>query len=132
VKDAKDDLAATSAVLAHCSIAYYSGTDQLNLPLLSIGAVGMVSVVSHLVTPQLVDMITAYDAGDVARARSLHLQLHPVVTGIFRTQGVITTKAALAMLGTPVGPVRLPLVDATDEQRAVLAQDLAAGGVVLP
>jgi 4-hydroxy-tetrahydrodipicolinate synthase len=50
---------------------------------------------------------------------------------MFRTQGVILSKAALALQGTPVGPVRLPLVDATDEQRAVLAQDLAAGGVPL-
>jgi 4-hydroxy-tetrahydrodipicolinate synthase len=132
IKDAKDDLVATSAVMSHCGIAYYSGTDQLNLPLLAIGAVGMVSVVSHVVTPQLVDLVAAYDAGDVARARALHLQLQPVCTGIFRTQGVITVKAALSLLGRPVGPVRLPLVDATAEQRAVLAQDLAAGGVVLP
>lgn len=131
VKDAKDDLGATSAVLAQTDLAYYSGTDQLNLPLLSIGAVGMVSVVSHVVTPQLVEMVRAYDAGDVARARALHLQLQPVYTGMFRTQGVILSKAALALTGAPVGPVRLPLVDATDEQRAVLAQDLTAGGVAL-
>jgi 4-hydroxy-tetrahydrodipicolinate synthase len=132
VKDAKDDLGATSAVLAQSELAYYSGTDQLNLPLLAIGAVGMVSVVSHVVTPQLVEMVRAFEAGEVTRARALHQQLQPVYTGIFRTQGAILVKAALALLGTPVGPVRLPLVDATDEQRAVLAQDLAAGGVLLP
>jgi 4-hydroxy-tetrahydrodipicolinate synthase len=132
VKDAKDDLGATSAVLAQSDLAYYSGTDQLNLPLLAIGAVGMVSVVSHVVTPQLVELVRAFEAGEVSRARALHQQLQPVCTGIFRTQGAILVKAALALLGTPVGPVRLPLVDATDEQRAVLAQDLAAGGVLLP
>ena len=131
VKDAKDDLAATSAVLARTDLAYYCGTDQLNLPLLAIGAVGMVSVISHVVTPALVEMVRAYDTGDVARARELHLRLQPVSTGMFRTQGVILAKAALALLGTPVGPVRLPLVDATDEQRALLADDLAAGGVTL-
>jgi 4-hydroxy-tetrahydrodipicolinate synthase len=131
VKDAKDDLGATSAVLARTDLAYYSGTDQLNLPLLAIGGVGMVSVVSHVVTPQLVELVQAHDAGDVARARELHLQLQPVYTGMFRTQGVILAKAALALTGTPVGPVRLPLVDATDEQRAVLADDLAAAGVPL-
>jgi 4-hydroxy-tetrahydrodipicolinate synthase len=131
VKDAKDDLGATSQVLAETELAYYSGTDQLNLPLLAIGAVGMVSVVSHVVTPQLVEMVRAFDAGDVARAREVHLRLQPVYRGMFRTQGVILAKAALALQGTPVGPVRLPLVDATDEQRAVLAEDLAAGGVPL-
>lgn len=131
VKDAKDDLAATSWLLRETDLAVYSGTDQLNLPLLAIGAAGMVSVVSHVVTPQLVAMVSAHDAGDVARARELHLQLQPVYRGMFRTQGVILTKAALALQGAPVGSVRLPLVDATDEQRAVLAEDLAAGGVPL-
>jgi 4-hydroxy-tetrahydrodipicolinate synthase len=131
VKDAKDDLSATSTVLASTDLAYYSGTDPLNLPLLAIGAVGMVSVISHVVTPQLVEMVQAYDSGDVVRARALHLQLQGVCTGMFRTQGAILTKAALALIGAPVGPVRLPLVDATDEQRAVLAQDLTAAGVAL-
>jgi 4-hydroxy-tetrahydrodipicolinate synthase len=131
VKDAKDDLAATSRLLAQTGLAVYSGTDQLNLPLLAIGAVGMVSVVSHVVTPRLVELVAAFDAGDVIRARELHLGLQPVYRGMFRTQGVILSKAALALQGTPVGPVRLPLVDATDEQRAVLREDLAAGGVAL-
>jgi 4-hydroxy-tetrahydrodipicolinate synthase len=131
VKDAKDDLGATSWLVRETGLAVYSGTDQLNLPLLAVGAVGMVSVVSHVVTPLLVELVAAFDAGDVVRARELHARLQPVYRGMFRTQGVILAKAALALQGTPVGPVRLPLVDATDEQRAVLAEDLAAGGVPL-
>ena len=131
VKDAKDDLGATSWLVRETGLAVYSGTDQLNLPLLAIGGVGMVSVVSHVVTPQLVEMVQAFDAGDVARARELHLRLQPVYRGMFRTQGVILAKAALALQGTPVGPVRLPLVDATEQERAVLAQDLSAAGVAL-
>ena len=131
VKDAKDDLSETSWLLRETGLAVYSGSDQLNLPLLSIGAVGMVSVVSHVVTSTLVAMVQAYDAGDVARARELHLQLQPVYRGMFRTQGVILAKAALALQGSPVGPVRLPLVDATEQERAVLAQDLTAAGVAL-
>ena len=87
--------------------------------MLAIGAVGMVSVVSHVVTPRLVELVQAYDSGDVVRARALHLSLQPVHTGMFRTQGAILSKAALALTGAPVGGVRLPLVDATDEQRAV-------------
>jgi 4-hydroxy-tetrahydrodipicolinate synthase len=50
---------------------------------------------------------------------------------MFRTQGVILAKAALALQGTPVGPVRLPLVDATEQERAVLASDLTTAGVPL-
>jgi 4-hydroxy-tetrahydrodipicolinate synthase len=132
VKDAKDDLAAASEVIARTDLAFYSGTDVLTLPLLSVGAVGVVSVVSHVVTPQLVELIGAYIGGDVARATATHQRLLPVFEGMFRTQGVILAKAALRRLGLPGGPVRLPLVDATDEQIATLRADLGAGGVDLP
>jgi 4-hydroxy-tetrahydrodipicolinate synthase len=63
------------------------------------------------------------------RAREINFSLLPVYTGMFRTQGVILTKAALAMQGLPGGPVRLPLVDATPAQVAQLRIDLAAGRV---
>ena len=130
VKDAKDDVAATAWLLSRCDLAVYSGTDALNLPLLSVGACGFVSVVSHLVTPQLVELVASYNAGDVARARALNAGLQPVYTGLFRTQGVILTKAALRLQGIETGPVRLPLIDATDEQVAVLRADLTAAGVL--
>lgn len=130
VKDAKDDVAATARLLAQTELAVYSGTDALNLPLLAIGAAGFVSVVSHVVTPQLVELLAAYDAGDTVRAQRVNRRLQPVYAGIFRTQGVILTKAALGLLGLPAGPVRLPLVDATPEQVAVLRRDLTEGGVL--
>jgi 4-hydroxy-tetrahydrodipicolinate synthase len=130
LKDAKDDLVATSRLLAECDLAVYSGTDALNLPLLSIGAVGMVSVVSHVVGPRLVELVEAYLAGDVQRAAEVNEDLQPVYAGLFRTQGVILTKAALALLGFPVGGVRLPLVEATAEQVDVLRQDLTAAGLL--
>jgi 4-hydroxy-tetrahydrodipicolinate synthase len=128
-KDAKGDLAAASAVLARSELTYYSGDDVLNLPLLAVGAAGIVSVVAHVATPRLAEMVTAYRSGDVMRARDLHHELLPVFTGIFRTQGVILTKAALNHLGLPAGPVRLPLPDATPEQVTQLCRDLMAGGV---
>jgi 4-hydroxy-tetrahydrodipicolinate synthase len=104
---------------------------MLNLPMLSIGAVGFVSVVSHAVTPQLVELVEAWDAGDVVTARTIHRSLLPVYTGMFRTQGAILAKAALRLHGLPSGPVRPPLVDATEEQITQLKADLAAGGVHL-
>ena len=131
LKDAKNDLAATSLVLAGSELAVYSGDDVLNLPLLALGGVGFVSVVSHVATPQLVELVQAYDAGDVARARAINLRLQPVYVGLFRTQGVILSKAALGLLGFPVGPVRMPLIDATEEQIAVLQQDLTDAGLAL-
>lgn len=129
VKDAKGDLAAASWVLRETDLAWYSGEDMLNLPLLSIGAVGFVSVVGHLVGPRLRSMLEAHLRGDVTEAASLHRSLLPVYTGVFRNQGVILTKAALTQLGLPGGRVRPPLVDATEEELATLVLDLADGGV---
>lgn len=131
VKDAKGDLGASSWVMARSDLAYYSGEDMLNLPLLAVGAVGFVSVVSHVVGLRLRAMLEAHAAGKVERAREIHRELLPVYTGVFRSQGVTTIKAALDMMGLPAGPLRLPLVGASAEQQRVLRADLAAGGVAL-
>ncbi|MCD0486198.1 4-hydroxy-tetrahydrodipicolinate synthase [Streptacidiphilus sp. ASG 303] len=130
-KDAKGDLGAASWAIARSGLAWYSGDDMLNLPLLSVGAVGFVSVVSHLVTPELRAMLDAFLAGDHAKAAAVHQGLLPVFTGMFRTQGVITAKAALGLRGLPAGPLRLPLVGATDAEVEQLRKDLADGGVHL-
>jgi 4-hydroxy-tetrahydrodipicolinate synthase len=131
VKDAKGDLGAVMQTLSRTDLAYYSGEDMLNLPLLAVGAVGVVSVVGHLVGPRLAELITAVESGDLVKARAVNESLLPVYTGVFRTQGVILTKAALRELGLPAGPVRPPLVDATPEQVAQLRADLADGGIHL-
>jgi 4-hydroxy-tetrahydrodipicolinate synthase len=131
VKDAKGDLGAVAWTLARTDLAYYSGEDMLNLPLLALGAVGVVSVVGHLVGPRLAELIAAVESGDLVKARAVNERLLPVYTGVFRTQGTILIKAALRELGLPSGPVRPPLVDATPEQVAQLRHDLAAGGVTL-
>jgi 4-hydroxy-tetrahydrodipicolinate synthase len=132
VKDAKDDPAATSHVLARTDLVYYCGTDMLNLPWLALGAVGFVSVVGHVAGDRLHEMIDAFGAGDVGAARQIHYDLIPVYTGLFRNQGAVMTKAALDLLGQPGGAVRGPLLAATDSERHQLALDLVAGGVKLP
>jgi 4-hydroxy-tetrahydrodipicolinate synthase len=131
VKDAKGDLGAVAWTLARTDLAYYSGEDKLNLPLLALGAVGVVSVVGHLVGPRLAELIAAVESGDLVKARAVNESLLPVYTGIFRSQGTILVKAALRELGLPAGPVRPPLVDATAEEVEQLRADLTAGGVVL-
>ncbi|MBW5422388.1 4-hydroxy-tetrahydrodipicolinate synthase [Streptomyces sp. BG9H] len=130
-KDAKGDLGRASWAIARSDLAWYSGDDMLNLPLLSVGACGFVSVVGHVVTPELRAMLEAHLTGDVQKATEIHQKLLPVFTGMFRTQGVITTKAALALQGRPGGPLRLPMVELTPEETAQLKIDLAAGGVQL-
>lgn len=131
LKDAKGNLAATSDVIARCGIPVYSGDDILNLPFLSIGAVGFVSVCGHTVGNELRAMLDAWFAGDTARALEIHQKLIPVFKGTFRTQGAILTKAAMTLMGLPGGTTRLPLVDATPAQIATLREDLIAGGVQL-
>jgi len=131
LKDAKGNLAATSEVIARCGIPVYSGDDILNLPFLSIGAVGFVSVCGHTVGSELKEMLEAWFAGDTARALEIHQKLIPVFKGTFKTQGAILTKAAMNLMGLPGGTTRLPLVDATPAQIATLREDLIAGGVQL-
>jgi 4-hydroxy-tetrahydrodipicolinate synthase len=131
LKDAKGNLAATSDVIARCGIPVYSGDDILNLPFLSIGAVGFVSVCGHTVGSELKEMLNAWFAGDTARALEIHQKLIPVFKGTFKTQGAILTKAAMNLMGLPGGTTRLPLVDATPAQIATLREDLIAGGVKL-
>ncbi|MGX1886328.1 4-hydroxy-tetrahydrodipicolinate synthase [Streptomyces sp. NPDC055287] len=128
-KDAKGDLGRASWAIAQSGLAWYSGDDMLNLPLLSVGAVGFVSVVGHVVTPELRALLEAHLAGDVRKATEIHQRLLPVYTGMFRTQGVITTKAALTLQGLPGGPLRLPMIELTPDEEAQLKRDLAAGGV---
>jgi len=132
VKDAKDSPGATSRVLAQTDLIYYCGTDMLNLPWLALGAVGFISVVGHVVGDRLHEMIDAFGAGDVTRARQIHYELMPVYTGLFRNQGAVMTKAALDLLGQPGGAVRGPLLAATEAERHQLMVDLTAGGVKLP
>jgi 4-hydroxy-tetrahydrodipicolinate synthase len=131
VKDAKGDFGDLAWARARTDLAFYSGDDMLNLPILAMGGVGVVSVVGHLVGPRLAELIAAVEAGDLPRARAVNDSLLPVCTGIFRTQGAILVKAALNALGLPAGPLRPPLVEATDEQLAQLRIDLADGGVKL-
>jgi len=133
VKDAKGDLYETAKVLAATDLAYYSGEDALNLPLLAIGAVGVVSVVAHVCTQEYVALIRAVDAGDLVEARRINAAVLPVVRGVMtRTQGAIMAKAALELLGViPSRATRPPLVDATDEQVAQLRDDLAEAGIRL-
>jgi 4-hydroxy-tetrahydrodipicolinate synthase len=128
MKDAKLDLEATSWVLARTDLSYYCGHDPWTL--LALGAVGVVGTSTHVVAGPTRELIEAVDAGDLAKARELHERLMPIYSGIFRTQGTILVKAALELLGFPVGPLRLPLVPATSDQVDVLRADLTAAGVL--
>jgi 4-hydroxy-tetrahydrodipicolinate synthase len=129
VKDAKGDLTASARVIAQSELAYYSGDDAMTLPLLSIGAVGVVGTSTHFSAVGTKQLIEAYITGEVATALRLHQQLLPIYTGIFATQGCILVKAGLKLQGRDVGGLRSPLVEATASEVEGLRSALSAAGL---
>jgi 4-hydroxy-tetrahydrodipicolinate synthase len=129
VKDAKSDFGATSRVLAETDLAFYSGNDGDTLPLLAIGAAGVVGTSTHFSGVGTAELIAAFERGDTTTALARHRQLLPIYTGIFRTQGAILVKAGLRLRGIDPGPMRSPQVDATAAEVEQLQQDLAAAGL---
>lgn len=129
VKDAKGDLLAGSEVMASTDLAYYCGDDALNLPWLSVGAVGFVSVIGHLVPDRLLRLLQAFESGAVAEARALHAGLLPVLRAFGRVGGVALGKYGLRLTGLDVGAPRLPLVPPDHDQLAAMAADLAEAGL---
>ncbi|WP_414543521.1 4-hydroxy-tetrahydrodipicolinate synthase [Nostoc sp. CCY0012] len=126
IKEASGNLDQASEIrrLTPQEFQIYSGDDSLTLPLLAIGAKGVVSVASHLVGNQLQQMIQAFSAGKVALASEIHLQLFPLFKALFLTTNPIPVKKALKLQGWEVGSSRLPLgeadSDVSDKLKAVL------------
>ncbi|MCC5948286.1 MAG: 4-hydroxy-tetrahydrodipicolinate synthase [Nitriliruptoraceae bacterium] len=115
VKDAVGNLGKAgdvAAITAEHDFVVWSGADEINLPLLSVGAAGVISVSAHLAGPEIAAMIQAFPT-DPARARALHLRCMPLHRALFVEPSPTPLKAALAARGLPAGPVRLPLVPAT-------------------
>jgi 4-hydroxy-tetrahydrodipicolinate synthase len=117
-----------SALRSLCGdrLAIYSGDDALTLPMLAVGAVGVVSVASHLAGPQISAMIQAFLQGDWATALDLHEQVLPLSKALFCTTNPIPVKAALELCGWPVGAPRLPLLAADAAVKQRLSETLAA------
>ena len=131
VKDARADFLLGTEIIATTGLAYYSGDDPVNLPWLSIGAVGFVSVIGHVVADRLLAVVDAYEAGDVERARAVNASMLPVVRAMGRVGGAVFAKTALRLSGLDVGETRLPLPPATEEQVAAIAADLTDAGLAL-
>lgn len=134
VKDAAGDAPASAELLADAPDGFelYSGDDSMTLPLLSIGAAGVVGVATHWAGPVFAEMVRAFDAGDPATALACHRRLLP--TFAFETSErnpyPIPVKAMLRELGFPVGPPRLPHVESdSDDLRAEARRIIEALGI---
>lgn len=117
IKEASGNLDQTSEIrrLTPQEFQIYSGDDSLTLPLLAIGAKGVVSVASHLVGNQIKQMIGSFSFGQVKNATEIHLQLFPLFKALFLTANPIPIKQALKIIGWDVGSLRLPLLEADME-----------------
>ena len=125
LKDAAGDPGATAAVISEAPAGFevFSGDDSLTLPLLAVGAVGVIGVATHWCAPVMVEMVRAFEAGDVARARELNARM--LESFAFETGDAnpnpVPTKAMLRALGRPAGPCRPPMGFGPDdlEERAL-------------
>ncbi len=132
VKDACGDAQGAARLVAEAPEGFqvYSGNDGDTLPWLSVGAVGVIAVASHVVGPQMAEMISAFQSGNIETARKIHLDLMPVFDAMGLTTNPIPVKAAMQMLGHEVGDPRLPLVPATSDEKKSIRLVLERLGVV--
>jgi 4-hydroxy-tetrahydrodipicolinate synthase len=130
VKQATEDLEQARRILAETGLALYAGNDDLLLPFLELGGTGGVHVYTHLVGERVRELLTRFRSGDVEGAREIDEELRPLVEALAVTTNPIPVKAALALAGRDVGELRLPLVEATDEEKAVLRSALERVGIL--
>lgn len=130
VKQATTDPKQARRIVAETGLALYAGNDDLLLPFLELGGAGGILVFTHLVGRQVRELVARFRAGDAQGARAREEELRPVLEALAVTTNPIPLKAALNMLGHDVGGLRLPLVEATEEEKAVIRASLEAAGIL--
>jgi 4-hydroxy-tetrahydrodipicolinate synthase len=132
VKQAWDDLEDARRIVQETGLKLYAGDDNLILPFLELGGVGGVCVHTHIVGPQVKEQITRFKQGNAEAARRIDEELAPAYEILKATVGPIGIKAALNLLGHDVGGLRLPLVEATEDERERIRACLERLGVLTP
>lgn len=132
VKDATGDFTLASELIAAAPGGFelISGDDVATFALVCLGATGVISVTSHVAGERMGEMIAHAERGDVDGARKIHQQLLPLYRALFVTTSPIPIKAAMGLIGQPVGPPRLPLVPATKDEIAAVEKALEDAGAI--
>ncbi len=132
VKEASGDLAQVTDIARLCAgkMALYSGVDEIILPTLSVGGVGVISVVANIAPRETHDLVAKFLAGDVAGARALQWKLKPLVDALFTETSPIPVKAALELMGVCSARTRLPLVPMGAAALARLKAEMQAFGLI--
>lgn len=126
IKSASGDLDQIAEIIEKTPDAFtvYSGEDSITLPMLSIGAVGVISVSSHIIGNDMRAMIQAFQRGEAATAASIHRKVLPIMKALFKAPSPAPVKAALQMKGMDTGSVRLPLIPLTESEKQHLKNQI--------
>lgn len=132
LKQATGDLSQTAAVIAGAPEGFevFSGDDELTLPMMGLGGTGVISTIGNIASDRMRELVYAQADGDHTRALRVHLELLPVMKALFITANPIMVKKGLELTGFPVGGVRLPLVDADEDQTAQLERVMRHTGLL--
>jgi 4-hydroxy-tetrahydrodipicolinate synthase len=130
VKQANPDLDETRRLGGLSEMGVYAGNDDMLLDVLKLGGWGGICVASHLVGPVMREMVDAYRLGDIAKAESIDADLASLYKMLFLTTNPIPVKAALNLVGHEVGGLRLPLVEANDDERRQIEAELERQGLL--
>jgi 4-hydroxy-tetrahydrodipicolinate synthase len=130
VKQATTELDQARRIVEESGLTLLAGNDDLTLPFLELGGKGGIFVYTHVVGPRVKELITRYEDGDVEGAREIDEELKPIIEALAVTTNPIPVKAALNMLGHEVGGLRLPLVEATEDEKAVVREALERAGIL--
>lgn len=112
------------------TMAVYSGDDSLTLPMMAIGAAGVVSIASHLIGKEIKKMIEYFLTGDINKAREIHLKIFPIIKGLFITTNPVPLKEALNILSMNVGGLRLPLTGASESEKERIREMLKDNNIL--
>ena len=130
IKEAAGSVERVSAIRNRCDLTVLSGDDSLTLPMVSVGASGVISVASNVIPREMGDFVRLALSGDMFAARAVHAKYYNLFHDLFIDTNPIMVKEALVMMGK-IGPgFRLPLCETTAANRAQMRQTLAALGLV--
>jgi 4-hydroxy-tetrahydrodipicolinate synthase len=130
VKQATPHMDQARRIVSESGLKLLAGNDELLFPFLEIGGTGGIFVYTHVVGPRVKELIERFDAGDVDGARAIDEELGPVIEALAVTTNPIPVKAAVNMLGLEAGGLRLPLIEATENEKAVVRSALERVGVL--
>lgn len=129
IKEASGSVDQSTEIRSLCNLTVLSGDDGLTLPLMSVGASGVISVLSNLLPAHVVQLVNLFKTGHIADAAALHTKFFPLIKALFADGNPAGIKWAMKVAGTDAGELRLPLVEPTDATKAALAKEVAAWNV---